>query len=66
MRFDRKVILRVAALAGLGLGAAGVAHAQKVCRHIGNWTLVDGRYVCAGQYISGQCVWTDDCRVNVE
>ncbi|HEX6040487.1 hypothetical protein [Longimicrobium sp.] len=63
MRLDRKMMIRAAVLAGIGLGA-GAAQAQKFCRHIGNWVLVDGRYVCAGHYPSGQCVWTDDCRVS--
>jgi hypothetical protein len=66
MKLGRKITICVAALAGVGFGATRVANAQNVCRHIGQWTLIDGRYVCTGHYASGQCVWTDDCRVNVE
>lgn len=64
MRLGRMTRICVAALAGLGF--ANATYAQKVCRHIGNWSLVDGRYVCSGYYTSGQCVWTDDCRVNAD
>lgn len=65
MRFNRKIMICVAAFAGITLGKASTADAQ-VCRHIGMWTLVNGRYVCSGYYTSGQCLWYDDCRVSVE
>ena len=66
MTFNRKIMVRVAALAGIGLVAVSTADAQTVCRHVGQWKLVDGKYVCSGDYPSGPCVWYDDCRVNVE
>jgi len=56
----------IAMLAGVGLGTASTADAQKVCRHIGKWMLVESRYVCRGDHADGHCVWTDDCRMNVE
>lgn len=66
MRLNRKIMI-CAAFVGTALGTASALHAQKtVCEHIGKWQLVDGRMVCAGDYPSGQCVWTDDCRVNVD
>lgn len=65
MRFDRKTMVCVAALGGLALGTASVVHAQKKCEHYGRWTLVDGNYVCSGNYTSSHCIWYDDCRVNV-
>jgi hypothetical protein len=46
---------------------ASAVHAQKkVCEHIGKWEVINGRIVCSGTYLSGDCVWTDDCRVSVE
>ena len=65
MGFRRKIMICVAAVAGTGLGAASTAEAQ-VCHHLGRWVLVNGSYVCSGDYTSGQCVWTDDCRRNIE
>lgn len=65
MRLNRKIMICVAALAGLVTASA--VHAQKkVCEHIGKWEVINGRIVCSGTYLSGDCVWTDDCRVNVE
>lgn len=65
MNFSRTIMVCVAALAGVGLGAATAAEAQ-VCRHIGTWSLNDGHWVCSGDYVAGHCVWYDDCRVNVD
>jgi hypothetical protein len=65
MRSNRKIMLYAVALAGIGLGPASTAEAQ-VCRHIGVWTRTDNGFVCAGEYLAGNCVWTDDCRKSVE
>lgn len=65
MRFKRKSMICAAALAGIGLVTASTAHAE-ACRHFGRWTLTDDGYVCSGDYDSPQCLWYDDCRVNVE
>lgn len=65
MGFTRKVMIRAAALAGIGLATGSAVDAQ-VCQHLGRWTLVNGSYVCSGDYTSGQCVWSDDCRRNIE
>lgn len=64
MRFRRKTTICMAALVGVGLGSATTADAA--CRHIGRWTLMEYGYVCQGFYTSGNCIWTDDCRVNAE
>jgi hypothetical protein len=65
MRIKRKFAICAAALAAIGLGPASVAHAQ-VCQHIGVWTRTEDGFKCAGYLFSGNCVWTDDCRKNVE
>ncbi|HLM69752.1 MAG TPA: hypothetical protein VK358_19570 [Longimicrobium sp.] len=65
MRASRKIILGAATLVGIGLAAASTAEAQ-VCQHIGKWTRVGDGWVCSGDYTSGHCTWTDDCRVNAE
>lgn len=65
MKFKRKIMLCAVALAGIGLGPVSIAEAQ-VCRHIGVWTRTEDGYVCAGEYMAGNCVWTDDCRKSVE
>lgn len=65
MGINRKIVIRAAALAGLGLGAVSAADAQ-VCQHIGRWTRTADGYVCSGHYATGDCVWTDDCRRNIE
>lgn len=65
MRFNRKILSGVAALAGAGLVAVSTADAQK-CQHIGQWSRTEDGYVCFGDYFSGHCVWYDDCRVYVE
>ena len=65
MKFRRKIMLGIAALAGIAAGT-GTAYAQRVCEHVGRWNLVNGHYVCSGDYLTGQCIWTDDCRVNVD
>jgi hypothetical protein len=65
MRFTRKHLFRAVALAAVGLGLTSAAEAQ-VCQHIGVWTRTDNGFVCAGERLSGNCVWTDDCRKSVE
>lgn len=65
MRFTGKIMICVAALAGIGLAAASTAHAE-VCKHIGMWTRTEDGYVCSGDYAVGQCVWYDDCRKYAE
>lgn len=65
MRFNRKVVACFVALAGIALAAASTAEAQ-LCQHIGNWSRIDGRWVCSGEYTSGLCVWYDDCRKSAE
>jgi hypothetical protein len=64
MGFRRKIRICAIALAGIGLGTASTAGAQR-CQHIGMWSLVNGHYVCSGD-TSGQCLWYDDCRVNAD
>jgi hypothetical protein len=66
MRFRRKIMICVAALSGTVLGAASTADAQNICRHIGKWTMLEGRYSCKGDHLDGHCIWTDDCRVYAE
>jgi hypothetical protein len=66
MGFKRKIMICAAALASVGLGPGSTADAQVGCRHIGMWTRTVDGFVCAGDYYGGQCVWTDDCRKNVE
>lgn len=65
MGFNRKIILRAATLAGIGLGAVSTADAQ-VCVHIGKWVRDGDTWVCSGYNTSGHCTWSDDCRVNAE
>lgn len=65
MRFNRKIISCVAALAGAGLLAASNVYAQK-CQHIGQWQRTEDGFRCYGDYFSGHCLWYDDCRMNVE
>jgi hypothetical protein len=64
MRFGRKAMICAAALGGLG--TASVVYAQKRCEHYGQWKLVNGNYVCSGNYTSSHCIWYDDCRVYVD
>lgn len=65
MRLNRKIMIRVAALAAIGLGGVSTADAQ-VCRHIGRLTRTADGIKCLGDYVAGDCAWYDDCRKNVE
>jgi hypothetical protein len=65
MGVSRKIRICAAALAGLGLGMASTADAQR-CQHIGRWTRTADGFVCSGDYTSGECLWYDDCRVYAE
>jgi hypothetical protein len=65
MRLNRKIMIRATALAAIGLGAVSTADAQ-VCRHIGRWTRTADGIRCLGDYVSGDCLWYDDCRKSVE
>jgi hypothetical protein len=63
MRFKRTIMICAAAMAGLS--AVSTADAQR-CQHIGRWTRTADGFVCSGYYTSGECLWYDDCRVNVD